>query len=207
MKGSDGLPDYELLELILFQAHPRQDVKPLAKGLIAHFGSFADVITATPERLAEVKGVGPSVIASLKVINEAAVRLASARVKDQPILSSWTALIDYCQTSMAFNQNEQFRLLFLDKKNRLIADEVLQEGTIDHTPVYPREVAKRALELGSSAIILVHNHPSGDPRPSRSDIDMTKTIVQAGETLGIVVHDHIIISRGDYASFKTMGLL
>jgi DNA repair protein RadC len=207
MKGSDSLPDYELLELILFQAHPRQDVKPLAKGLIAHFGSFADVITATPERLAEVKGVGPSVIASLKVINEAAVRLASARVKDQPILSSWTALIDYCQTSMAFNQNEQFRLLFLDKKNRLIADEVLQEGTIDHTPVYPREVAKRALELGSSAIILVHNHPSGDPRPSRSDIDMTKTIVQAGETLGIVVHDHIIISRGDYASFKTMGLL
>jgi len=207
MKGSDSLPDYELLELILFQAHPRQDVKPLAKGLIAHFGSFADVITATPERLAEVKGVGPSVIASLKVINEAAVRLASARVKDQPILSSWTALIDYCQTSMAFNQNEQFRLLFLDKKNRLIADEVLQEGTIDHTPVYPREVAKRALELGSSAIILVHNHPSGDPRPSRSDIDMTKTIVQAGETLGIVVHDHIIISRGDYASFKAMGLL
>lgn len=207
MKGSDSLPDYELLELILFQAHPRQGVKPLAKGLIAHFGSFADVITATPERLAEVKGVGPSVIASLKVINEAAVRLASARVKDQPILSSWTALIDYCQTSMAFNQNEQFRLLFLDKKNRLIADEVLQEGTIDHTPVYPREVAKRALELGSSAIILVHNHPSGDPRPSRSDIDMTKTIVQAGQTLGIVVHDHIIISRGDYASFKTMGLL
>ena len=207
MKGSDSLPDYELLELILFQAHARQDVKPLAKGLIAHFGSFADVITATPERLAEVKGVGPSVIASLKVINEAAVRLASARVKDQPILSSWTALIDYCQTSMAFNQNEQFRVLFLDKKNRLIADEVLQEGTIDHTPVYPREVAKRALELGSSAIILVHNHPSGDPRPSRSDIDITKTIVQAGETLGIVVHDHIIISRGDYASFKTMGLL
>ena len=207
MKGSDSLPDYELLELILFQAHPRQDVKPLAKGLIAHFGSFADVITATPERLAEVKGFSPSVIASLKVINEVAIRLASARVKDQPILSSWTALIDYCQTSMAFNQNEQFRALFLDKKNRLIADEVLQEGTIDHTPVYPREVAKRALELGSSAIILVHNHPSGDPRPSRSDIEMTKTIVQAGETLGIVVHDHIIISRGDYASFKTMGLL
>jgi len=207
MKGGGSLPDYELSELILFQAHPRQDVKPLAKGLIAHFGSFADVITATPECLAEVKGVGPSVIASLKVINEAAIQLASARVKDQPILSSWTALIDYCQTSMAFNQNEQFRVLFLDKKNRLIADEVLQEGTIDHTPVYPREVAKRALELGSSAIILVHNHHSGDPRPSRSDIDMTKTIVQASETLGIVVHDHIIISRGDYASFKAMGLL
>lgn len=205
--GGDALPDYELLELILFQAHPRLDVKPLAKQLISRFGSFADVITAPPLRLAEIKGVGPTVIASLKVINEAAVRLAGAKIRNQPILGSWKALIDYCQTSMAFNQNEQFRVLFLDKKNRLIADEVLQEGTIDHTPVYPREVAKRALEVGASAIILVHNHPSGDPRPSKSDIEMTKTIVAAGETLGIVVHDHIVISRGDYASFKTMGLL
>ena len=176
MKSGSSLPDYELLELVLFQAHPRMDVKPLAKDLIAHFGSFADVIAAAPERLAEVKGVGPTVIASLKVVNEAAVRLAGARVKDKPILASWTALIDYCQASMAFGDKEQLRVLFLDKKNRLIADEVLQEGTIDHTPVYPREVAKRALELGSSAIILVHNHPSGDPRPSASDIDMTKTI-------------------------------
>ena len=205
--GSNALPDYELLELILFQAHPRLDVKPLAKQLIAHFGSFADVISATPERLSEVKGVGPTVIASLKVINEAAIRLAGARVKDKPILASWTALIDYCQASMAFGDKEQFRVLFLDKKNRLIADEVLQEGTVDHTPVYPREVAKRALEVGATAIILVHNHPSGDPHPSKSDIDMTKTIVKAGETLGIMVHDHIIISRGDYSSFKTMGLL
>ncbi len=205
--GSNALPDYELLELILFQAHPRLDVKPLAKQLISHFGSFADVISAKPARLAEIKGVGPTVIASLKVINEAAIRLVGARVKDQPILGSWAALIDYFQASMAFSDVEQFRVLFLDKKNRLIADEVLQEGTIDHTPVYPREVAKRALELGSSAIILVHNHPSGDPRPSKSDIEMTKTIVKAGETLGIVVHDHIVISRGDYASFKTMGLL
>lgn len=205
--GSSALPDYELLELILFQAHPRLDVKPLAKQLITHFGSFADVISATPERLSEVKGVGPTVIASLKVISEAAIRLAGARIKDKPILASWTALIDYCQASMAFGDKEQFRVLFLDKKNRLIADEVLQEGTIDHTPVYPREVAKRALEVGSTAIILVHNHPSGDPRPSKSDIDMTKTIVKAGETLGIVVHDHIIISRGDYSSFKSMGLL
>jgi DNA repair protein RadC len=205
--GSNALPDYELLELVLFQAHPRLDVKPLAKQLITHFGSFADVISATPQRLSEVKGVGPTVIASLKVINEAAIRLAGARIKDKPILASWTALIDYCQASMAFGDKEQFRVLFLDKKNRLIADEVLQEGTVDHTPVYPREVAKRALEVGATAIILVHNHPSGDPRPSKSDIDMTKTIVKAGETLGIMVHDHIIICRGDYSSFKTMGLL
>ncbi len=205
--GGNALPDYELLELVLFQAHPRLDVKPLAKHLIEHFGSFADVISAKPNRLAEVKGVGPTVIASLKVVNEAAIRLAGARIKDKPILGSWAALIDYCQASMAFGDTEQLRVLFLDKKNRLIADEILQEGTIDHTPVYPREVAKRALEVGASAIILVHNHPSGDPRPSKSDIEMTKTIVKAGETLGIVVHDHIVVSRGDFASFKTMGLL
>ena len=205
--GADALPDYELLELLLFLAIPQRDTKPLAKALIARFGSFADVIAATPERLAEVDGVKEVTIAALKTVEAAALRLAKTRVMNRPALSSWEALLDYCAAAMGRAQNEEFRILFLDRKNMLIADEVHQRGTVDHTPVYPREVVKRALELGASAIILVHNHPSGDPTPSRSDIAMTREIALAAKALKIEVHDHLIIGRGKHASFKALGLL
>lgn len=202
-----ALPDYELLELLLFQAVPRGDVKPLAKRIIKHFGSFGEAISAEPERLAEIDGVGEAVIASLKVVQAAAIRLARSKIMKRPVISSWDALMDYCQASMSYSKTEQFRILFLDHKNRLIGDEIQQRGTVDHTPVYPREVVKRALELGASALIMVHNHPSGDPTPSDSDIEMTKRVLEAGRNLGIAVHDHVVIGKGDYQSFKTMGLL
>jgi DNA repair protein RadC len=205
--GSDGLHDYELLELILFRAIPRRDVKPIAKQLLAKFGSFADVLTTPVDRLTEVPGVSIKVAMELKVIQAAAVKLTQGQVLNKPAISSWSALIDYCRASMAYNKTEQFRILFLDRKNVLIADEIQQEGTIDHTPVYPREVVKRALELGTSSIILVHNHPSGDATPSRADIEMTKRIVEAGKSLGLNVHDHIVIGKGEHASFKSLGLL
>jgi len=205
--GSEGLHDYELLELVLFRAIPRRDVKPIAKQLLAKFGSFADVLTAPVERLTEVPGVSDKVATELKVIQAAAVKLTQGKVLNKPAISSWSALIDYCRASMAYNKTEQFRILFLDRKNVLIADEIQQQGTIDHTPVYPREVVKRALELGASSIILVHNHPSGDPTPSRADIEMTKRIVEAGKSLGINVHDHLVIGKGEHASFKSLGLL
>jgi DNA repair protein RadC len=205
--GADALADYELLELLLFLAIPQRDTKPLAKALIARFGSFADVIAAAPERLAEVDGVKDVTVAALKTVEAAALRLARARVIGRPVLSSWEALLDYCAAAMARSQNEEFRVLFLDRKNVLVADEVHQRGTVDHTPVYPREVVKRALELGASAIILVHNHPSGDPTPSRSDIAMTREIAAAAKSLKIEVHDHLIIGRGKHASFKALGLL
>lgn len=205
--GGESLPDYELLELVLCQAIPRGDVKPIAKELIRRFHSFAEVIGAEPARLAEVKGVGDAAIAQLKIIHESAKRLAKGQVLNRPVLNSWNALIDYCKIAMSYNSTEQFRILFLDKKNVLIADEVQQKGTVDHTPVYPREVVKRALEVGATAIIIVHNHPSGNPTPSRADIDMTKEIVHAAKNLGIVVHDHMVIGKGQYASFKSLGLL
>jgi DNA repair protein RadC len=205
--GADALPDYELMELLLFLAIPQRDTKPLAKALIARFGSFADVIAAAPERLAEVDGVKDVTIAALKTVEAAALRLAKARVMGRPALSSWEALLDYCAAAMSRDMTEQFRILFLDRKNALIADEKQQRGTVDHTPVYPREVVKRALELGASAIILVHNHPSGDPTPSRSDIAMTREIALAAKALKIDVHDHLIIGRGKHASFKALGLL
>lgn len=205
--GAEGLHDYELLELILFRAIPRRDVKPVAKGLIARFGSFAEVLSAPVERLTEVSGISEKVAVELKIIQAASLKLAQGQVINRPAISSWSALIDYCQASMSYNQKEQFRILFLDRKNVLIADEIQQEGTIDHTPVYPREVVKRALELGASAIILVHNHPSGDPTPSRADIDMTKRIADAGQSLGIAIHDHLVIGKGQHASFKSLGLL
>ena len=208
LKGdADTLPDYELLELVLFRALPRVDTKPLAKALIDRFGSFADVVSAKPERLREVKGVGESVVAELKLVQFAALRLAQADVLHRDALTSWSALIDYCKASMAYHDKEQFRILFLDRKNKVIADEIQQEGTVDHTPVYPREVIKRALELSATAIILVHNHPSGDPTPSRADIDMTKLIVEAAEKLSITVHDHVIIGREGHASFRQLGLI
>jgi DNA repair protein RadC len=205
--GADAMPDYELLELTLFAALPRRDTKPLAKALLARFGSFAEVIAAPRARLLEVKGVGEGVVHHLKIVEAAAHRLAKTRVINRPALSSWTALLDYCTAAMARAQNEEFRVLFLDRKNILIADEVQNRGTVDHTPVYPREIIKRALELSASSIILVHNHPSGDPTPSKADIVMTREVAGAAKALGIAVHDHLVIGRGGHASFKSLGLL
>ena len=205
--GADALPDYELLELVLFSAVQRRDVKPLAKALIDHFGGFAEVISASPERLKEINGVGERVVIELKLVHAAALRLAQGQIKNRQALTSWSALIDYCRSSMAFKEREQFRIIFLDRKNKILADEVQQEGTVDHTPVYPREVIKRALELNATAIILVHNHPSGDPTPSRADIDMTAKIVEAADKLGITVHDHVIIGREGHASLKQLGVM
>ncbi|HKB96743.1 MAG TPA: DNA repair protein RadC [Rhizomicrobium sp.] len=205
--GAEAMPDYELLELTLFAALPRRDTKPLAKALLARFGSFAEVIAAPRARLLEVKGAGESVANHLKIVEAAAHRLAKTKVIGRPALSSWSALLDYCTAAMARSQNEEFRVLFLDRKNNLVADEVQNRGTIDHTPVYPREIIKRALELGASSIILVHNHPSGDPTPSKADIMMTREIVSAAKALSIAVHDHLVIGLGGHASFKSLGLL
>jgi DNA repair protein RadC len=205
--GADAMPDYELLELTLFAAVPRRDTKPLAKALLARFGSFAEVIAAPAARLMEIKGVGESVVQQLKIVQAAAHRSARTAVINRPALSSWTALLDYCTAAMARVTNEEFRVLFLDRKNVLVADEVQNRGTVDHTPVYPREIVKRALELSASSIILVHNHPSGDPTPSKADIAMTREVVTAAKTLGIAVHDHLVIGRGGRASFKSLGLL
>jgi DNA repair protein RadC len=205
--GTDALTDYEFLELVLFRALPRRDVKPLAKELIAKFGSFAEVVAAPVARLAEVKGLGDSAITDLKIVHAAAGRMARGQVHKRPVLSSWSAVLDYCRTVMAFADKEQLRILFLDKRNQLIADELQQSGTVDHTPVYPREVVKRALELSATAIILVHNHPSGDPTPSRADIQMTQSIVEIAKPLGISVHDHIIVGKEGHASFKGLRLI
>ncbi len=205
--GAGALADYELLELVLFRAIPRQDVKPLAKRLIAAFGDFAHVIAASPRRLAEVDGIGNAAIQELKIVEAAAVRLAQARVMNREAISSWDALIGYCRAAMAYRETEQFRILFLDRKNVIIADEAQQKGTVDHVPVYPREVVRRALELNASALILVHNHPSGDPEPSQTDITMTRRIVQAAEPLGITLHDHVVIGKASEASFRALGLL
>jgi DNA repair protein RadC len=206
--GADALEDYELLELVLQIVIPRKDTKPLAKELIQKFGSFSGVFGATPARLAEVKGLGEISGTNLKIIQAAAQRFAKDRMTpDMPILGSWSALIDYCHAQMAFNNVEQFRILFLDKKNRLIADEVQQTGTVDHTPVYPREVIKRTLELSATALILVHNHPSGDPSPSSADVQMTRQINDVARPLGITVHDHIIIGKSGHASMKGLKLI
>lgn len=205
--GAAAMPDYEILELVLFRAIPRRDVKPLAKRLIAEFGDFNRVLSATPARLGRVKGVGAAVIAELKIVEAAAHRMARARVMGAPVLSSWAALLDYCHTAMAHRSTESFRVLYLDKRNVLIADEEQGRGTVDHVPVYPREVVRRGLELDASALILVHNHPSGDPTPSAADIDMTQRLVEAAEALGLVVHDHLVIGKGSEVSFRTLGLL
>jgi DNA repair protein RadC len=205
--GSEAVSDYELLELVLFRAIPQRDVKPLAKALIAKFGSFAEVVAAPPARLAEVKGLGDAAITELKVVHAAASRLARGQLQKRTVLSSWSTVLDYCRTAQAFADKEQFRVLFLDKRNQLIADELQQVGTVDHTPVYPREVVKRALELSATALILVHNHPSGDPTPSRADIQMTQAIVDVAKPLGIAVHDHIIVGKEGHASFKGLRLI
>jgi DNA repair protein RadC len=204
--GRDALADYELIELLLFMAIPRVDIKPLAKQLLAEFKTFAATISAPAERLKEF-GLSENAITSLKVVEEAARRLAEGAVIGRPVLSSWEALVDYCAISIGHAPTEAFHVLFLDRKNVLIKDEAQSKGTVDHTPVYPREVVKRALELGASALILVHNHPSGDPTPSRGDIAMTREIVNAAKALKIEVHDHLVIGRGRHASFKALGLL
>ncbi|HBF32457.1 DNA repair protein RadC [Rhizobium sp.] len=206
-KGEDALADYEVLELLLFRLIPRRDTKPIAKALIERFGSLAGVFGAQLSLLQEVKGVGEAVALDLKLISSAAQRMLKSDIKGKPILSSWSSVIDYCHAAMAFETTEQFRILFLDKRNAIIADEVQGRGTVDHTPVYPREVVKRALELSATAIILVHNHPSGDPTPSRADIEMTKTIIDTTKPLGITVHDHVIIGKQGHASLKGLRLI
>jgi DNA repair protein RadC len=205
--GPEALSDYELLEMVLFRALPRRDVKPLAKSLITRFGSFAEVVHAPAPLLGEIGGLGESAITEIKLIAATASRIARGQMKQRAVLSSWSGVIDYCRTAMAFADKEQFRILFLDKRNQLIADELQQVGTVDHTPVYPREVVKRALELSATAIILVHNHPSGDPTPSQADIQVTKSIVTISTPLGISVHDHIIVGRNGHASLKDMKLM
>jgi len=205
--GAETLPDYELLELLLFRSIPQRDVKPLAKELIQRFGSFAEVLGAPASRLTEVKGVGEGVALDLKIVEAALKRMAKGAVGKRPVLSSWSSVLDYCRMAMAFAEREQFRILFLDKKNILIADEVQQTGTVDHTPVYPREVMRRALELSASAIILVHNHPSGDPTPSGADMRMTRELVDIAKPLGVAIHDHIIVGRDGHASFRSLGLI
>ncbi|MEO0937495.1 MAG: DNA repair protein RadC [Pseudomonadota bacterium] len=205
--GAAAMPDYELLELVLFRAIPRQDVKPLAHALMAEFGDFNRVITAPIERLIAIKGVGEAVVTELKIVEAAAHRMARAKVLNRCAISSWDALVDYCHTTMAHRQTEQFRVLFLDRKNVLIADEEQAKGTVDHVPVYPREVAKRALELNASALILVHNHPSGDPTPSQADIDMTAQIEAACNPLGLTLHDHLIVGKSRELSFRSEGYL
>jgi DNA repair protein RadC len=205
--GAEAMPDYELLEMVLFRAMKRGDTKPLAKQLLSRFGTFAEVMSADPQRLMEVRGVGEQVATEIKIVHAAAMRLMRGQVINRPLLNTWNAILDYIRAAMAFNDIEQFRILFLDKKNQLIADEVQQEGTVDHTPVYTREVVKRALELAASAIVLVHNHPSGDPTPSMADVEMTKKIVDAGHRLGLTVHDHVIVGRKGHFSFRSNGLL
>jgi len=205
--GPDAMPDYELLELVLFRAIPRRDVKPLARQLIDRFGDFNRVLSAPVARLREVKGVGEAVLTELKVIEAAAHRLSRAKIMAKHVVSSWDALLDYCHTTMAHRETEQFRVLYLDRKNTLIADEMQGQGTVDHVPVYPREVVKRALELNASSMILVHNHPSGDPTPSQSDIEMTEQIQMAASALGLTLHDHLVIGKSRELSFRAQGLL
>jgi DNA repair protein RadC len=206
-RGPDALADYELLEMLLFFAMPKGDTKPLAKALINRFGSFADVLAASQEALMATRGLGPHSVAAIKLVQAAALRMARAEVMERPVLNRWDALIDYLNMAMARENVEQLRVLFLDSKNRLIADEAQAKGTVNHTPVYPREVVKRALDLHATALILVHNHPSGDPTPSRADIEMTQEIRRAGELLSITVHDHVIIGRGRHLSFRREGLI
>ncbi len=205
--GAQAMPDYELLELVLFRAIPRQDVKPLARRLMDTFGDFNRVLSASPDRLSAVQGVGSTVVQELKIVEATAHRMARARVMQKHVISSWDAVLDYCHTTMAHRETEQFRILFLDRKNVLIADEEQARGTVDHVPVYSREVVKRALELNASALILVHNHPSGDPTPSESDISMTAQINNAAQALGLTLHDHLIIGKSQELSFRSAGYL
>jgi DNA repair protein RadC len=206
-KGPESLADYELLELLLALALPRVDVKPLAKTLIKEFGSFAGAISADPAALLKVKGMGEGAIAGHKTVRAAALLMTKQELLKQPVIANWQKLLDYCRISLAEEKTEQFHLLFLDHKNALIAHERQQKGTVDHAPVYPREVVKRALELQASAIIMLHNHPSGDPTPSKDDVTMTKAVAAAAEKLGILLHDHVVVGRKGHASLRSLGLL
>ena len=205
--GAAAMPDYELLELVLFRSIPRRDVKPLARELLDRFGDFNRVLSASPERLSDVKGIGEAVITDLKILETVAHRMARSKIMNRHVISSWDAVLDYCHTSMAHRDTEQFRILYMDVKNTLIADEEQAQGTVDHVPVYPREVGKRALELNASALILVHNHPSGDPTPSQADIEMTARIQNVCEALGLSLHDHLIIGKSRELSFRAEGYL
>jgi len=205
--GGDGMPDYEILKLLMAQAIPRADVKPVAKDLLDRFGTLGEVLSAEPAALGAVKGIGHAAVAALKIVQAAGLRLDRQQVMNTNAIASWDKLLDYCKAAMGYEKVEQLRVLFLDAKNVLLADEVQQRGTVDHTPLYPREVVKRALDLSASAFILVHNHPSGDPTPSNADIEMTKKMRDAGEQLDIALHDHVIIGKNNHASFKALGLL
>jgi DNA repair protein RadC len=207
VNAPDSLPDYELLELLLFMAIPRRDVKPIAKILIARFQNMGGVLNASLAELQGVEGISENTAIAIKAIQAAGLRLLKQNVIGRPVLTSWQRLLDYCQAAMANETKEHFRLLFLNKRNELIADEIQQSGTVDHTPAYPREIMKRALDLGATALIMVHNHPSGDPTPSRADVEMTKAVVAAAKPFDIVVHDHLIISRNGHTSFKSEGLI
>ena len=206
-RGAEAFEDYELLELILFQALPRIDTKPIAKALLEEFGTLAEVVAAPPEKLTRIKGIGPGAAQHLKILQQVAIRIGQSSILNRPVLSSWNALLDYCRAAMQFEGREQFRVLFLDKKNKLLADEVMGKGTVDRAPVYPREIIRRALVHEATAIILVHNHPSGDPTPSRQDIDLTNTIITTAKAIDVVVHDHLIVGRNDVSSFKMLGLM
>ncbi len=205
--GADSLQDYELIELILFMAIPRRDVKPLAKTLLATFGGLPELMNADINALTRIDGISDNTAIALKTITTTAHRAMKQDLMKRPVLNNWTRLMDYCQNTMAHETREHFRILFLNKKNEMIADEIQGSGTVDHTPAYPREIMKRALELGATALILVHNHPSGDSRPSQADIDMTNTIIRAAQPFEVKIHDHIVVSRGGYSSFKNMGLI
>lgn len=202
-----GLADYELLELLLFLAIPRGDTKPIAKNLLEKFGSLAALVKAEEGLILETSGVGPSILHVIKLMQVVMSRILQQEMMEKPILASWQSVLDYCQATMAYDQRETVRLLFLDRKNKIIADEIQQTGTVDHAPLYPREVVKRALDLGASALIIVHNHPSGDPTPSRGDIDMTHKVQEAARHLGVEVHDHLIIGKGRHTSLRSMGLM
>jgi DNA repair protein RadC len=205
--GPEAVADHELLEMMLFLALPRRDTKPIARALLTRFGSFANAVSAPVPDLRGIVGLGDAGIAALKTIQAAALRLSRAEIQRKPVLNDWPRLMDYLSAVLSRERTEQFRVLFLDNRNRLLADEAQSRGTVNHTPVYPREVVKRALELHATAIILVHNHPSGDPEPSRDDIEMTRAIGRAAEVLSVVLHDHVIIGNGRWFSFRTEGLL
>lgn len=206
-RGAEAFDDYELLELILFQALPRIDTKPIAKALLIKFETLAEVVAAPVEKLTTVKGIGPGAARHLKILQQVSIRIGKSSVINRPVLSSWNALLDYCRAAMQFEGREQFRVLFLDRKNRLLTDEVMGHGTVDRAPVYPREIVRRALVHEATAIILVHNHPSGDPTPSQQDITLTQSIIETAKAIDVVVHDHLIVGREDVASFKMLGLM
>ena len=205
--GADGFHDYELLEYVLALAIPRQDVKPLAKELLAQFGDLPTVLAASPGELMRVKGVGETVAAALKFVEALSIRQLQRKALEKPLLSSFDAVTDYLHARLAHELTEEFRVLFLDNKNRLLRDEKFGEGTVNQAPAYPREIVKRAIELQASAVILVHNHPSGDPTPSRDDIQLTRAIADAAKPLGIAVHDHLVIARTGHVSLRAQGLM